>query len=298
MTKSALNSFATDTKQSISERGILSGYRNKIINGDFAIAQRGTSVALSSTGYSLDRWLVAMNGQTCTASRAGGSVGNTSVGKYYGQFAFSGTGGSAGFVSQKIEGVETLNGETVTLSFYIADTVDTTVTVYLRQNFGTGGSPSANVDTTVNITGITNAFAGKGYVKLTLNLPSIAGKTLGTNGDDCLQLIFQSSTSSAHTLSLGLVSLVEGDATGEAEPFSKRHPQQELALCQRYYQTFSAYAVNSASFPVSPIFTRVPMRATPTGTSTAGTIVVVSRDFARISHTAQTDVTVTFDAEL
>lgn len=32
------------------------------------------------------------------------------------------------------------------------------------------------------------------------------------------------------------VSLVEGDATSETDPFSPRHIQQELALCQRYYE--------------------------------------------------------------
>ena len=53
----------------ITEGGALSN-RNKIINGDFTIHQRGGTIASSSGNYTLDRW---------RAYRAGDSSGGFSV---------------------------------------------------------------------------------------------------------------------------------------------------------------------------------------------------------------------------
>jgi hypothetical protein len=50
----------------------------------------------------------------------------------------------------------------------------------LRQSFGSGGSPSAAVD--VNAVPITLTTTPTRY-SVTFTLPSMAGKTLGTNGD-------------------------------------------------------------------------------------------------------------------
>lgn len=69
------------------------------------------------------------------------------------------------------------------------------------------------------------------------------------------------------------VSLVPGDARAEDDPFSPRHAQQELALCQRYYfalggdtafdQVGSGGATYSSTFAYLPVQFPVPMRVVP-----------------------------------
>ena len=106
--------------------------------------------------------------------------------------------------------------------------------VQLRQNFGTGGSPSAQVNTPSQSVAFQVGLSGRS--SLTFDVPSIVGKTLGTNDNDYLEVIFVLQNANANTIYLADASLVEGDATAEDDPFSPRHIQQELALCQRYFQ--------------------------------------------------------------
>mgnify|MGYP003336443851 CR=1 FL=1 len=50
--------------QAISNEGVSLGYKNKIINGNMAIAQRGTTATLSGspTYASIDRWAIWQGG--------------------------------------------------------------------------------------------------------------------------------------------------------------------------------------------------------------------------------------------
>lgn len=52
----------------------------------------------------------------------------------------------------------------------------------------------------------------------------------------CLFVWIALPTTQLFKLEIAHVSLVEGDARSEDDPFSPRHIQQELALCQRYYE--------------------------------------------------------------
>lgn len=220
--------------------GVLAGFRNKLINPGFSIAQRGNTVNLAAgvTGYTLDRWFVRqLAGQSCVATRLVQSLGATPDDTHYGRWVFSGTGAGLPSIRQRIESVRTLAGKRVTVRARIGSDVSRPINVYIRQNFGNGGSPSAPVDTLV---GQYSGSAGFGDEFIaSVVLPSIVGKTLGSNGDDHLELFFESSSTGPQTIFLAHVSLVEGDATAEDDPFSPRHPQQEMALCQRYYQTLT-----------------------------------------------------------
>ena len=101
-----------------------------------------------------------------------------------------------------------------------------------------------------------------------VTLASIAGMTLGTNGDDGLIVNFwlnAGSTYNARTNTIGLLSAtvdiaqiqVEEGAT--ATGFEMRHANEQIALCQRYYNTLKAY-VNTT--PTNVYFQQ--MRAAPT----------------------------------
>ena len=91
------------------------------------------------------------------------------------------TGNFAG-IGQRIEGVEQLSGQTVTLSFYArggqgGQGVPTTFRTYLNQNFGSGGSTAVNVQNSTNHT-LTTSWQ---KFTATLTLGSVSGKTIGTS---------------------------------------------------------------------------------------------------------------------
>jgi hypothetical protein len=76
--------------------------------------------------------------------------------------------------------------------------------VEFLQSFGTGGSPSA----TVTAIGVTTCALTTAWQKFTIpvSIPSISGKTLGTNNDDFLGVMFwmdAGSSFNARTNSLG-----------------------------------------------------------------------------------------------
>ena len=106
-------------------------------------------------------------------------------------------------------------------------------------------------------------------------MPSIAGKVLGTDGNDFLTVAFDIKRGAFGTnlgsdnIDIAHVSLVEGDATAEYDPFSPRHIQQELALCQRYYVRMSGIGLNVNGYTADAIGSwwitfPTTMRVTPT----------------------------------
>lgn len=265
-----------------------SGFRNKIINGDFDVWQRGVSVVpVSGVKYTADRWAINYDGTGAShsVSRQAFAPGQTDVPGspgYYCRIAatVAGSGGAFKQFRQPIEGVRTLAGRQVTVTFYAKANVATTLFAFLQQAFGSGGAPSAIVSVSIGAVNLTTAWQKFSFLA---TVPSIAGKTLGANGDDLLYVTLASlPVNATFAIDISHVSLVDGDATAEADPFSPRHIQQETALCQRYYCDVTApsaatasygfgYLNNSASCRVRvPI--PVPMRTTPTINATSAEI--------------------------
>ncbi|MCR5941110.1 hypothetical protein FG152_09775 [Ochrobactrum sp. XJ1] len=260
---------------------VLSGFRNKIINGDFSVTQRGFTQ--TSSGYgSDDRWANQNIGSTKLHQIGTLSGSDETIFRRFSLTQVTSVVGDNNYVAktQRIEDVHTLAGKRATLTFYAAaDVVGKFISVELRQWFGTGGSSSAPV---VGIGAQKLSLGDKlidGKFSVVVDIPSTKGKTLGTNGDDCLDVVFwfdAGSNFDGRTDGLGHqsgnfylahISLVEGDATAEDDPFSPRHIQQEIALCQRYYQTiWTQYAtyVGSGFDAQMRIPLPVIMRAEPT----------------------------------
>jgi len=231
-------------------------FRNKLINGGFDIWQRGTSQ--TSAGYgSDDRWLNENSGSTKTASRQTFTIGQTDVPgnpRYFSRTVVTSVAGSTNYVfkSQRIEGVSTLAGQTATFSFWAKADAAKNIAIEFNQFFGSGGSPSA----TVNEIGVTTFALTTSWQRFsaTVNIPSIAGKTLGTNNDDFIspRWWFDAGSSyNSRTNSLGQQSGTFDIANAQLEagssptPFEQRPVGMELGLCQRYY-----YRVQGASYPV------------------------------------------------
>jgi len=229
---------------------------NRIINGAFDFWQRGTS--FTASGYLADRWNVILSGGTVTTSRQAFTLGDTlgsNSPTYFLRQTVSGQSATShyGLFRQPIEGVRSYAGKTVTvLGWARRSSGSGNMAVSVDQNFGTGGSPSSQAQSagqTVTLTSSWAAFA------VTFVVPSISGKTLGSNGNDCFTINFWTSAGSdynARTNSLDLqtigvdlwgIHIKQGTHTTSAVDLY-RQPElgAELARCQRYYE--KSYDVN------------------------------------------------------
>jgi hypothetical protein len=220
--------------------------RNAIINGNFDHWQRGTS--FTGFEYGADRWYNVISGSSATQSRQAFALGQTDVPnepEYFCRTAVTSSAGAGNYaiLQQRIEDVRTFAGQTVALSFWAKADAARNIAVEFAQTFGSGGSPSSQVDaigvTTASLTTVWQKFT------VTAEIPSIAGKTLGTNGNDHLGLFFwfdAGSDFNARTNSLGQqsgtfdIAQVQLEAGTVATPFERRPVGTELALCQRYFE--------------------------------------------------------------
>lgn len=247
----------------------ITGFRNKIINGDFDIWQRGTS--FSSSGYIADRWAIyTIAGTTFTVERVVYTPGTFAL-----FISRTATGAGALQLYQRIENVRTLAGKTVTvtfnsLKFGAVGGTSLPIDISLTQVFGTGGSPQVSTDTKRVI-----ATATAAKFSVSFDLPPVTNETTGEGNNLTLSLLIPTSAGNFGGLYLSRVSLVEGDATAEDDPFSPRHIQQELALCQRYYEVLSGSVAGSynasANFGSTQWLFKVTKRVPPTMFWAAGT---------------------------
>lgn len=215
--------------------------KNKIINGDFGIWQRGTSFTGAGSIYCADRFRVYLQ-STVTASRQTFAPGTAPVAGYEGTYflRIARTATSAtDYLTQKIEDVRAFAGQRVTLSFWAkADTATTISLLYAEQNFGTGGS----LGTATNFTApsITTSWA---RYSTTITIPSVAGATIGTNS--FLDIVWGFETAMGNrTIDIWGVQLEAGSV---ATPFQIASGSigGELALCQRYYYRLNWDALSS-----------------------------------------------------
>jgi hypothetical protein len=212
--------------------------KNKIINGDFSVWQRGTSFTNPAiNAYTADRWYVAKDGSgaTVTVSQQTFTPGTAPVAGYEGQFFFryaqsvAGTGATYNVIAQKIEDVRTLAGQTVTVSFWAKASASLTlVSIDFSQDFGSGGSSAVNFAITTPPT-FTTSWVRYSY---SVNVPSITGKTIGTSSSLGLRIFLPNNA--IQTLDIWGVQI---EASSVASPFQTATgtKQGELAACQRYY---------------------------------------------------------------
>ena len=263
--------------------------RNLIINGDFSIWQRGTSQTSTEYG-SDDRWSNESSGSTKVADRQAFAVGQSVVTDnptYYSRTIATSVAGAGNLVAkvQKIEDVQKTSGETVTLTFWAkADSAKNIAVEYL-QNFGTGGSPSSSVAAI----GVTTVALTTSWVKQTITtvIPTVSGKTLGTDANSRLQLTMWfegGSTFDARTNSLGQqsgtfdIANVQLELGVTATDFEYVLPADQLARCKRYFERFEGEAnevpvgagvAESTTELTAVISYRVQKRVLPTITASA-----------------------------
>lgn len=153
----------------------------------------GYTTSSSNYDYIADDWVFTRSNNNATINLSQGvfSIGQVSVGGnpiYYLHYECTNIGaGSETFkrVMQFYQSCQVGSGQEVSVAIVAKSQTSNPITISIIQDFGTGGSPSTAVETIILSASLTpnwQRFTGK------FTLPSVAGKTLGTNGDDTTQV--------------------------------------------------------------------------------------------------------------
>ena len=227
---------------------------NLLIDGNFDYWFEGTSQA--SSGYGSDTmWWNIHNGSSKVHSQRTFVLGDTdsfdAPATYYSRTVVTSAAGAGNFVSKKykVEHLQRTAGRKLTLSFQgRADSVKN-MAISFEQIFGTGGTPSSNINNIGSqLIHLTTSFSKK---TITVDIPSILGKTLGTDGNDYLCVVFWFDAGSSfdfRSADLGQqsgafdIAQVKLECGTIATPFNAPDPQQELARIYRYFVPSFSFA--------------------------------------------------------
>jgi len=255
---------------------------NYIINGQMEINQRADASWTTNGDYTVDRMKMYLSGTsaTLTVTQESLSVSDTEALEgnplYTLQGVASSGSTSAGeyiILSQRIEDVRKFAGKTISISFVAKSGSSSDISVSIAQFFGSGGSPSATVVTHVDKVTTTTSYA---KYTMSVAVPSISGKTLGTDGDftDIRLWLSAGSDSNTETDTLGFqsdtfnITNLKVEEGSVVTPFVPRLLAEEQAMCQRYYQIvragFTGNVVTTVSYYGNDVPMPVRMRATPT----------------------------------
>jgi hypothetical protein len=191
---------------------------------------------------------------------------------YQAVFTGSAVAGSYSAFNQRMETLKRFGNKSFMLSFW-ARAVSGTPRIGITSNqiFGSGGSPSANVQIPVGTIGpLTTNWV---RYSIPITHPSLAGKTFGTAGGDFANIVFQFSDQGnfyGNNLGVqtGTVQLwgMQWELGTYVTPLERIDYQDDLKHCQRFYQilsgnVFSGWGAGPGfiSYPYP-----VPMRAAPT----------------------------------
>lgn len=237
--------------------GPLAGTRNRIINGDFSVAQRGTSFvsgANNDDAYTLDRWYILSDGNDAIDVTQETSTVPTNQ-KYAIALDVETINKKFG-IAQIIENVNCvgLTGGNVTLSFK-AKVSSTTkldnVKAAIIAWSGTADTVTSDIISAWGAEGTNpTLIANATYENTPANLSvttSYATYSLSANIDTASTsniIVFIWSDVTDTTLGDFLyVTDVQLEPGTVATPFERRSYGQELALCQRYYEIFGPVAI-------------------------------------------------------
>jgi len=274
------------------------GFRNRLFNGSYAVAQRGTTFASGSNNddtYNLDRWYVLSDGNDIVDITQ-----NTAAAPPEQKFCIAldvETINKKFGVAQIIENINCadLQGQTVTLSFQAKVSATTkldNVKCAVVAWSGTADSVTSDIISAWGAEGTNpTLIANATYENTPANLnvtTSWATYTVSAPIDTASTnnvIVFIWSDVTDTTLGDFLyLAGVQLEAGSVATPFERRPYGTELALCQRYYQKSGGNTVlviqsrwSDGSMNGTGWF-RTSMRATPTVTSTNANTSILRAD--------------------
>ena len=219
--------------------------RNKILNGDFAIWQRGTSLSGAGYFYGPDRFgSYGYSGASSTLSQQAFTAGSAPVAGYESNYYCRiNSTNTATVLYQKVEDVRTFANQTVTLSFWAKVGSASTGLVQYAQNFGSGGS-STNTVVINNAISFTTSWQRFSF---TFTPASVSGKTIGAGSNLEIDIYAGSINNNFDIWGVQL------EAGSVATPFTTATGtlQGELAAAQRYYwrsDVASGYLANYSRY--------------------------------------------------
>ena len=279
------------------------GRKNMIINGDMRIAQRGASeTGITLQGYyTCDRWHIQLNGPTLKLEQDSDNPGygfKNSLAITTTTAVSSIAGGNAIKLRYLIEGYDvaqlqygTTHAKPFTLSFWVKSSLTGQFAISFSRD-----SRIVNRQVTVNsantwehksitiLGDVTTAFAnttnGTGMI---INIFPSSGAN-STDGSNIRQWNSYHNAHTAYGANMGHLTVtnsvfkitgVQMEVGKVATEFEHRPYAEELALCQRYFETINLYGANTTytgggyNRHIGEVFWKVQKRATPT-TNTPG----------------------------
>jgi len=298
--------------------GQLSGFRNRVINGDMGIDQRNAGAALNLTtsfAYNVDRWAAMLSTAstgTLTAQRT--ATAFSTEARYCIRLARS-AGSYAGNMSL-VQAIETANcidlaGKKVILSFKARKGSAFTAGLTAAIVTGTGTDQGAAGIVAGSWTGWANAGSVTPTLTTSFQTFSVSA-TLGASVSEVGILLqtgsFTGTGGANDYLDITDVQIEVCDATlPQSTPFERRPLNLEQVLCERYYervgggdslQMFAMAQAISTTQCRGPVPFRVKKRSTPTVTA-VGTVSNWAADAAggtQIALTVATPTRISTDA--
>jgi hypothetical protein len=283
--------------------GPISGARNRIINGDMRIDQRngGASVTPTAGTYTLDRWYCAMpvTSKYSVVRNTTAPTGFTNSALVTSLSAYT-VGASETFnIQQVIEGFNVAD-----LNYGTASAVTTTLSFWVRSSLtGTFGGAIQNGSGSRSYPFTFTVSAANTFEYKTIAVPGDTSGTWPSDNTAAMAVIFSLGTGSTLSGTAGswsgsnfksatgatsvvgtngatfYITGVQIESGSVATPFERRSYGQELALCQRYFETnptdeylFGVYPGGTNVFVAYSYTWKAAKRAIPTVTvaSTAG----------------------------
>lgn len=264
------------------------GFKNRIINGDMRIDQRGSATTPATSAYGVDRFsLHPTTGAVTWGQVTDAPAGFINSSKWTVTSAASPAAGAYNMVRQIIEGVNiadlgwgTANAKTVTLSFWVKASITGT--------YGIGLINSA--EDTSYVAEYTISSANTWEYK-TIYVPGATSGTWLTNNSNGIRCAFDLGSGTNYNGTAGVwqsgwkqrtsgcvtpigtngatfyITGIQLEKGSVATPFEQRPYGTELALCQRYYQKNARFAwtnVATGNWNSSHCAWKVTMRASPT----------------------------------
>ena len=240
----------------------VTGFKNRIINGNMAIDQRnaGASVTPTNLAYTLDRWFAGLtqSSKFTVQQNAGAVTPPAGFSKYLGatsSSAYSVLTGDTFYIAQSIEGFNcadlawgTASASSVTLSFWVRSSLTGTfggsITNRTARSYPFSYTISAAntwEQKTVTIAGDTSGtWATDNTASVSVYFGLGSGATYsGTSGAWAGSVLVQPTGATSVVGTNGATFYITGvqlEKGSTATSFDYRPYGTELALCQRYYE--------------------------------------------------------------
>ena len=293
--------------------------KNRIINGDMRIAQRGTAALSISTdpsprNYPIDRFFCSASGGGVYSAQQSFTAPAGFVNSLINTVTTADSSIAAGdvyYMSQAIEGYNiadlawgTANAKTVTLSFWVYSSLTGTFSGAIRNGAASRSYcfnytiSASNTWTQISVT-VTGDTTGTWATDNSAGIYVAWDLGSGTNFNGTASAwnagnYLRTSSAINWISTLGATLYITGvqlEIGTSATPFERRLYNQELANCQRYYQLIDSTIWNTGNntgFAASPISFKTEMRTAPS----IGQTAVITLDVPYVGTTAQSSTNI------